>query len=134
MNKYNILNGEYKSDENVLEIKTKNDTIYPYSAFFIKPESEEDKRTRIETQKEVLLDWTDIKSAPLRPIEPVEFETKEINVASLTPIEQQDLNIHFGDNTMKFKTNGEIYLNDRLIGSDEEIIAAFRKFLKIDCE
>lgn len=115
MNKYNILNGE-KDNKNVLEIKTKNDTIYPYSAFFIKPESEEEKKTRLESG--LIGNWYDITDKP-------KLE------AYITPLEVQDININFGENTLKFKENGEIYLNDRLLTTDDEIVTALRKFLQL---
>lgn len=125
MNKYNILNGE-KDNKNVLEIKTKNDIIYPYSAFFIKPESEEEKKTRLENG--LIGNWYDITDKPKLE---EKIEGKSFQTAYITPLEVQDININFGENTLKFKENGEIYLNDRLLTTDGEIVTALRKFLQL---
>lgn len=56
------------------------------------------------------------------------YESAPLNI---NPPEVNNITMQFGDNKMIFKTNGEIWLNDRLLVTDEEIVEGLRKFLNI---
>lgn len=60
-----------------------------------------------------------------------DFCTYDSTPLNIEPPEVNDITMQFGDNKMIFKTNGEIWLNDRLLVNDEEIVEGLRKFLNI---
>lgn len=144
MNKYNTLNEGYKSEDNVLKKKDNNESniMYPkYKDFFKKPDGKEPTQMIIDEyitkpkEEKNKLDWTDIADNKL-PIEEkqsiCDMIIQNTVPAKFGPMDPPVININYGENTLSFKDNGEIRLNDRLLETDKEIVDALRKLLKID--